>query len=203
LFVGRLVQSNIGKIHVVLANNYSSGLGNLPLRENAPCFNVPQSDQVYPCDQHEGLVLAPPRVFEIEKVVVQTIEECRLEKPVTEQLNVNFGPNMPTIHDDKDPQRDTKNFPRPVQPLESEPVHFAVIPDSWFKFFYNKTGQTGPYLFFGGLTTFLLSKELLIIEHEMVVGLSLAIIFYAGTKKFGKQLANYLDDITKVSCFIQ
>lgn len=41
------------------------------------------------------------------------------------------------------PERDMKNFPNPTQPLTPEPVRMGIVPNSWFEFFYPKTGVTG------------------------------------------------------------
>lgn len=60
-------------------------------------------------------------------------------------------------------------------------------------FFHKKTGVTGPYVFGAGLTTYLLSKEIYVLEHEYYTGLGILIIMVMGAKKFGKPLANYLD----------
>src|SRR6218665_1590430 len=106
-------------------------------------------------------------------------EEGQVYDPSRESLesflSLRFGQNFPTINDDKNPQRDLVNFPRPVQPDFPEPTRMAIFPESWFKAFYNKTGVTGPYMFFGTFGTFLLSKEWLVIEHEIFAGIQATI----------------------------
>ncbi|XP_064617767.1 ATP synthase subunit b, mitochondrial-like [Liolophura sinensis] len=91
------------------------------------------------------------------------------------------------------PERDTKNFPHPVQPETSPPVRLGFIPDAWFQFFYNKTGVTGPYLFGTGLVLTLLSKEIWVIDHNFseVIGFWGAFIFL--TKKLGPFMNKHLD----------
>lgn len=107
-------------------------------------------------------------------------------------LNLRFAANFPTINDDKNPQRDLKNFPRSVQPDFCEPTRLGIIPESWFNMFYNKTGVTGPYVFLGSFGTFLLSKEWLVFEHELLVGVQATIILVVGAKMFGAPIRNYL-----------
>lgn len=41
------------------------------------------------------------------------------------------------------PERDVKNFPHPNKELTVPPTRMIFFPDSWFKFFYDKTGETG------------------------------------------------------------
>ncbi len=114
-------------------------------------------------------------------------------------LNLRFGANFPTIKDDQNPQRDLKNFPRPVQPDFCEPTRLGIIPESWFNAFYNKTGVTGPYVFLGTFTTFLLSKEWLVFEHELLVGIEATVILVVAAKMFGPSVRKSFCESTDVS----
>lgn len=51
----------------------------------------------------------------------------------------------------------------------------------------------GPYVFTAGLTTYLLSKEIWVVEHEFPYVLATIGLFYIGWKKFGTSLATFLD----------
>ncbi|KAL5010152.1 hypothetical protein ScPMuIL_012457 [Solemya velum] len=90
-------------------------------------------------------------------------------------------------------ERDVKNFPILKQPEISGKVRLGFIPEEWFQFFYNKTGVTGPYLFGTGLVAFLLSKEILVIDHNFaeVIGFWGAVIIMS--KKLGPAIGNWLD----------
>ena len=114
-------------------------------------------------------------------------------------LNIRFGDNFPTINDDKNPNRDLVNFPRPVQPDFPETVRLGILPESWFKMFYNKTGVTGPYVFLGTFGTFLLSKEWLVFEHELLVGIEATIILVFCIKAFGPNVRKSLCEQVDVS----
>jgi len=120
-------------------------------------------------------------------------------------LNIRFGPEMPTINDDKSPQRDLVNFPRHVQLKYPDLTRLFMVPDSWFRFFYKKTGVTGPYVFGATFITFLLSKEIFIIDHEIFNGYALVFIMVMGARMFGPQARNYLCsgvDVSAMSEFI-
>jgi hypothetical protein len=135
----------------------------------------------------------------------ELVEKARVYDPKTETLedflNIRFGPEMPTINDDKSPQRDVVNFPR-VKPLTyPETTRLYIIPDVWFRYFYKKTGVTGPYVFGIGFTTFLFSKELFVIEHEFINGLALFIIIYMGVRLYGPQMKNLICSKVDVSIY--
>lgn len=59
----------------------------------------------------------------------------------------------------------------------------------------------GPYTFGVGLTTYLVSKELYVLEHEYYTGISILIMTVFIVKKFGPKFAAYLDKEIDVSIF--
>nr|AOR07060.1 mitochondrial ATP synthase subunit b precursor [Mesenchytraeus solifugus] len=94
------------------------------------------------------------------------------------------------------PERDTVNFPLRTAPETSPPVRLAFIPETWFQAFYDKTGVTGPYVFGTGLITYLLSKEIWIIEHGFTHFVSFWIALYIVATKWGPSISGYLDTQT-------
>jgi len=62
------------------------------------------------------------------------------------------------------PERDMKNFPNPSIG-ESPPTRLGMIPESWFDAMYPKTGVTGPYVFLGGFSLWMLAKEHMVVDH--------------------------------------
>jgi F-type H+-transporting ATPase subunit b len=82
---------------------------------------------------------------------------------------------------------------RPVRLENPGKVRMGFIPDEWFRFFYPKTGVTGPYVFLAGLSTYMFSKEIYVMEHEYYTGLSILIAVVFAAKKFGPGMGKALD----------
>lgn len=93
------------------------------------------------------------------------------------------------------PERDTANFPILVQPETNPPVRFGLIPATWFEMLYEKIGVTGPYTLGVGMITFLLSKELWVIEHGFTefIGFWLAVAYLH--RKIGPSIVKNLDQL--------
>ncbi|XP_025996452.1 ATP synthase subunit b, mitochondrial [Solenopsis invicta] len=83
--------------------------------------------------------------------------------------------------------------PRPKRLIDPSPVRHGFIPEEWFQAFYPKTGASGPYVFAISVSTYLVSKEIYVLEHEFYNGLSLLIICVASVKLFGPKIAAMLD----------
>jgi len=90
------------------------------------------------------------------------------------------------------PERDLVNFPRPVCPVDPHPVRLGFIPQTWFDMFYNQTGVTGPYMLGVGMMTFLVSKEIFVLEHEFASGCVIFSVYACLIKKFGPGFAESL-----------
>lgn len=95
------------------------------------------------------------------------------------------------------PERDLVNFPHPNVTEYPSKVRLGVIPDSWFRFFYEKTGETGGYLFLGGLATTLLSTEMIVMDVELYHPLPHAFNIFMITLLAGGKIAKYADDVAE------
>ncbi|VDP08709.1 unnamed protein product [Soboliphyme baturini] len=88
--------------------------------------------------------------------------------------------------------KDFKENPE-LRPMYPPKARLLIFPDTWFQAFYQFTGVTGPYLLVGGLSLFIIQKELLGAQHEMIVFLSrLALFVYLG-RKFGTYFARWAE----------
>jgi F-type H+-transporting ATPase subunit b len=115
-------------------------------------------------------------------------ETAAAPQSLEDELCVWFGHDMPTIYDDQKPERDLVNYPRQPVPMHPPPVRMAFLPESFFKYFHEKTGVTGPYLFMGTFGTFLISKEYLVLAEDAWNGLVLATVIGGVAYKFGPGL---------------
>lgn len=77
--------------------------------------------------------------------------------------------------------------------LKPGKCRMGLIPEEWFQFFRPLTGVSGPYLFMLGLANYAASKEILVMEHEYYLGLSVLIVLYIVTTKFGSIIGQTLD----------
>lgn len=95
------------------------------------------------------------------------------------------------------PEFDIKIQPEPPleKPVRQEPgkVIMCVIPEEWLYFFLSKTGVTGFYTFVFTFGTFLISKELYVLEHNFYNGLSMLVMCWGGVKWIGPHFKKYAD----------
>ncbi|KAF2359117.1 ATP synthase F0 complex subunit B/MI25 [Trinorchestia longiramus] len=89
--------------------------------------------------------------------------------------------------------RNEVDFPRRARPIDPAPVRMGFIPETWFELLYPKTGVTGPYVLGTGLITYLLSKEIYVLEHEFYSGLVMGVMAIYCIKRFGPTVAETLD----------
>lgn len=67
------------------------------------------------------------------------------------------------------------------------------MPEEWWRAFIPKTGVSGFGVFLFTFSTFLVSKEYYVLEHEFYGGLSMLLLWYIGIKYYGAQVAQFLD----------
>jgi len=90
------------------------------------------------------------------------------------------------------PERDLVNFPRRKRPIDNPPVRLGFIPEEWFTQFHSKTGVTGPYMFLASFGTFLISKEIYVLEHEFYTGIGLFLVGLTIVKGVGPAFNSYI-----------
>jgi len=91
---------------------------------------------------------------------------------------------------DQWPERDLVNFP-PYKLREGpNPVRWYCVPETWFKFFYDKTGVTGPYMFFYGLLIYGFSKEYIVLWYDFTEYLILAAAVITVVKNVGPSVGD-------------
>jgi len=101
--------------------------------------------------------------------------------------------SAPIFANEKGPERDLVNFPRRTRPIHPSPVRHLWLPEEWFTFFHQKTGVTGPYMFAAAVGTFLVSKEIWVLEHEFYCGVGMLIVLSGIVKAVGPGVSKFLD----------
>ena len=145
----------------------------------------------------DNILPTPPTIPEIQVELVNSLDEVKKsQEPIDDIFMAWFGKSMPTINDDKDPARDLVNYPRPKRAIYPEGRRLILIPDSWFRALYPKTGVTGPYVLTAGLLTFLFSKEYIIYEAEMNAGVFLCLTIAFAVNKFGPKVNAHVQNLT-------
>jgi F-type H+-transporting ATPase subunit b len=141
------------------------------------------SDTLVLLEQHQKAALAKviPDLKEFDKMVKDR------SKLWNEMHEVYYGK-----------ERDFEKFPIPKIPECHPKVRMGFVPDSFFQAFYNKTGVTGPYLFIWGGLTYMLSKEILIVDHELDEVLLFGGFIFITIKLFGPKIAAFLDKLRAV-----
>nr|XP_023022512.1 ATP synthase subunit b, mitochondrial-like [Leptinotarsa decemlineata] len=87
----------------------------------------------------------------------------------------------------------SSSSPQRIVRQEPGKVIFAFIPEEWIRAFIPKTGVSGFYTFLFTFSTYLVSKEYYVLEHNYYGGLSMLILWWAGIKYIGPHLRMYLD----------
>jgi F-type H+-transporting ATPase subunit b len=95
------------------------------------------------------------------------------------------------------PERDIVNYPHPNKLEFPSKTRLHIIPDSWFRFLYPVTGETGGYFAIAGVLIFLFQKEWYVIEQDMhklaLVGFS----WYWYYQLFGGKVSSFFNDTNR------
>lgn len=120
-----------------------------------------------------------PQYEIIPPVTIPKIKRDIEKQPFLPEIDIKIGPEPPSIE----------------RPVRQEPgkVLLGFIPEEWMQFFIPKTGITGFYTFMFTFGTFLVSKEIYVLEHEFYNGLAVVATWWGLVKWAGPHVASYLD----------
>ncbi|CAH0550660.1 unnamed protein product [Brassicogethes aeneus] len=135
-----------------------------------------------------------------EKMSNVTWDTYKLETPGTE-ICIPEGEIEPPPVDitekvcDQDEGGGSQSVPPRFSRCEPSEVIWAFVPREWYDFFVCKTGATGFYTFLFTVSTYLVSKEILVLEHNFYNGLSMALLTGICIKYIGPLMAKSLDKL--------
>ncbi|XP_060536682.1 ATP synthase subunit b, mitochondrial-like [Cylas formicarius] len=147
------------------------------------------------------------RIFKESIKLSQSIGQIELSNYVGKELLKqrndtnweNFDFNYPTensaVHIKEENSRNSINTSIINRPFRQDPgkVVAGFIPEEWPSFFIPKTGVTGFYTLLFAFGTFLVSKEVYVLDHYFYHGLAWVVLGTACVKVFGPPLAHRLD----------
>merc|ERR1712170_44188 len=81
------------------------------------------------------------------------------------------------------PERDLKNFPHPVPAETAPPTRWGFVPESFFNNLYSKTGVSGPYVIGIGGIMYILSKEIIHMDHTFTEFAFMTFALYMGASE--------------------
>lgn len=133
-------------------------------------------------------------MFQLSRLVARAASgQSQILVRTLSTTSARLDQSAPIFANEKGPERDLVNFPRRQRPIYPDKVRHLWIPEEWFTFFHEKTGVTGPYMFTAAVGTFLVSKEIWVLEHEFYCGVALWIVLAGLVKGVGKDVSAFLD----------
>jgi len=133
-------------------------------------------------------------MFQLSRVVARAASgQSQLLVRTLSTTSARLDQSAPVFANEKGAERDLVNFPRRTRPIYPAKVRHHWIPEEWFTFFHEKTGVTGPYIFGAAVGTFLVSKEIWVLEHEFYCGVGMLIVLGGIIKSVGPGMSAYLD----------
>jgi F-type H+-transporting ATPase subunit b len=90
------------------------------------------------------------------------------------------------------PDRDLKNFPYPEKHMYPPKSRLLIVPDCWCTPIEKITGTSGPYVLIGGLFAFVLNKEWLTVDENMMKVQSLLLMYFVISRTFNFRFDKFM-----------
>ena len=127
------------------------------------------------------------------QIIKYVIKKPKILTPMVIQYTKGYTsvcPNLDFFPPDKGSSDGGKVLKRALKPGK---CRMGFIPDEWFLFLRPITGVSGPYLLMLGLVNYCASKEILVMEHEYYLGISICIVLYLVSTRLGPTVGSVLD----------